>query len=97
VATGDLKEVEPTPLEKLREFLETEGMRSKTSPRSFADFERELHERMMEAERDIVAGEFDDAWALIAATFEVEVTVLANVIAFKPLPAPKKSRVKASR
>jgi len=57
VATGDLKEVEPTPLEKLREFLETEGMRSKTSPRSFADFERELHERMMEAERDIVAGE----------------------------------------
>ena len=95
MATGDLKEVEPTPLEKLREFLETEGMRSKTSPRSFADFERELHERMMEAERDIVAGEFDDAWALIAATFEVEVTVLANVIAFKPLPAPKKSRVKA--
>ena len=45
------------PLEKLREFLETEGMKSKTGPRSFADFERELHERMMEAERDIVAGE----------------------------------------
>lgn len=40
---------------------------------------------------------FDDAWALIAATFEVEVTVLANVIAFKPLPAPKTPRVKASR
>jgi hypothetical protein len=36
---------------------------------------------------------FDEAWALIAATFEVEVTVLANVIAFKPLPAPKKPRV----
>ena len=71
MATGDLKEVEPTPLKKLREFLETE--------------------------RDIVAGELDDAWALIAATFEVEVTVLANVIAFKPLRAPKKSRVKASR
>ncbi len=56
-ATCDLKEVESTPLEKLREFLETEGMRSKIGPRSFADFERELHERMMEAERDIVAGE----------------------------------------
>jgi hypothetical protein len=41
----------------LRGFLETEGMRSKTGRRSFADFERELHERMMEAERDIVAGE----------------------------------------
>jgi hypothetical protein len=37
--------------------LETEGMKSKTGPRSFADFERELHERMMEAERDVVASE----------------------------------------
>ncbi len=34
---------------------------------------------------------------LIAATFEVEVTVLANVIAFKPLPPPNKPRLKASR
>ncbi len=56
-ATSVPKEAKPTALEKLREFLETEGMRSKTGPRSFADFERELHERMMEAERDIVAGE----------------------------------------
>ena len=40
---------------------------------------------------------FDEAWALIAATFEVEVTVLANVIALTPLPAPNKPRVKASR
>ena len=40
---------------------------------------------------------FDEARALIAATFEVEVTVLANVIALKPLPAPKKPRMKASR
>ena len=45
------------PLEKVREFLETEGMKSKTGPRSFADFEQELHERMMKAERDIVAAE----------------------------------------
>ena len=29
-ATRDLKEVESPPLEKLREFLETEGMRSKS-------------------------------------------------------------------
>jgi hypothetical protein len=39
----------------------------------------------------------DEAWALIAATFEVEVTVLADVIAIKPLPALKKPPVKASR
>lgn len=56
-ATRAPREAKSTPLEKLRDFLETEGMRSKTGPRSFADFERELHERMMEAERDIVAGE----------------------------------------
>src|ERR1035437_5247535 len=54
-ATSVPREVRQTPLEKLREFLEKEGMKSKTGPRSFADFERELHERMMGAERDIVA------------------------------------------
>ena len=56
-ATSVPNEADATPLEKLRKFLETGGMRSKTGPRSFAEFERELHERMMEAERDIVAGE----------------------------------------
>jgi len=40
---------------------------------------------------------FDEAWALIAATLEVEVTVLANVIALEPPPAPKMPHVKASR
>ena len=40
---------------------------------------------------------FDEAWALIAATYETGVTVLANVLAIKPRPAPKKSRAKASR
>ena len=57
LATSAPREARPAPLEKLREFLENEGMKSKTGPRSFADFERELHERMMEAERDIVAAE----------------------------------------
>jgi hypothetical protein len=56
-ATSVPKEAKSSPLEKLRKFLETEGMRTKTGPRSFADFERELHQRMMEAERDIVASE----------------------------------------
>jgi hypothetical protein len=40
---------------------------------------------------------FDKAWALVAATFQAEVTVLANVIALKPLPKPRKPRAKASR
>lgn len=52
-----LAENEPSTLEKLRKFLETHRMKEKTGPRSFADFEKELHERMMEAERDIVAKE----------------------------------------
>ena len=56
-ATSVPLEASKTPLEKLREFLETDGMKSKTGPRSFAEFERTLHERMMEAERDIVAAE----------------------------------------
>ena len=56
-ATCDLDKAKSTPLEKLRKFLETAGMRSKTGPRAFEEFEREVHNRMMEAERDIVAGE----------------------------------------
>lgn len=56
-ATCDLQAAKSTPLKKLREFLETEGMRSKTGPRAFEDFERELHARMMEAEREILVGE----------------------------------------
>lgn len=46
-----------TPLSKLREFLETSGMNGKTGPRAFADFERDLHARLMEVERDVIAAE----------------------------------------
>src|SRR3954470_219143 len=56
-ATSVQKEASPTPLEKLREFLETAGMKGKTGPRAFADFEREVHGRMMEVERDVIAAE----------------------------------------
>ncbi len=42
-------------LENLRRFLETHRMREKAGPRSFEAFEQELHARMMEAEREIVA------------------------------------------
>ena len=47
------------PLEKLREFLDTAAMKKRVGPKAFADFERELHERVMEAERDIVAREME--------------------------------------
>jgi hypothetical protein len=40
---------------------------------------------------------FDHAWALVAATFHAEVTVLANVIALKPPPESRKKRAPASR
>jgi hypothetical protein len=40
---------------------------------------------------------FDKAWALVAATFQAEVTVLANVIALKPQSSSPKPRVKSSR
>jgi hypothetical protein len=40
---------------------------------------------------------FDQALALVAATFHAEVTVLANVIALKPQRDPPRRRAKASR
>lgn len=52
-------------LEDLRRFLDTHRMRDKTGPRSFERFEAELHERMMAAEREIVAAEM--------ARFDVDV------------------------
>jgi hypothetical protein len=41
---------------------------------------------------------FDEAWALVAATFHADVTVLANVVALKPPPLePRRKRARASR
>jgi len=56
-ATSVPNESTPSTLEKLREFLETARMKEKMGPHAFAQFEKELHERIMEAERDIVAAE----------------------------------------
>jgi hypothetical protein len=44
-------------LEALRQFLETHRMKDKTGPRAFAEFEGELHERLMQFEREVVAAE----------------------------------------
>ena len=46
----------PNPLEKLRAFLDTLRMKQRGSG-SFADFEAELHARVMEFERDVIASE----------------------------------------
>lgn len=35
---------------------------------------------------------FHEACALIAATYETEVTVPANIVAMRPAPEPEKSR-----
>jgi hypothetical protein len=43
-------------LDGIRKFLETEAMAGKTGARSFYDFEKALHQRMLEAEREIVGG-----------------------------------------
>jgi hypothetical protein len=41
-------------LDGIREFLEAHAMQGKTGPRDFYDFEKELHTRLMEVEREIV-------------------------------------------
>lgn len=41
-------------LDGTRKFLEAHSMRAKTGPRDFYEFEKELHARLMEAEREIV-------------------------------------------
>ena len=56
-ATSVPREVVVAPLEKLREFLETHRMKEQMGPHAFAEFERELHERMMKFERDVIADE----------------------------------------
>jgi hypothetical protein len=56
-ATSVPTEVVASSLEKLREFIETHHMKAKMGPQSFADFERDLHARVMEVERDLVEEE----------------------------------------
>lgn len=55
--TNDLRGRVSGPLEKLRAFLDTLPVKKKGGPQAFAEFERELHERLMKLERDLVASE----------------------------------------
>jgi hypothetical protein len=57
-------------LEKVRSFLDTRRMKKK-GQESFSEFERELHEKLMELERELIAGEMArhdiDAEAVVIA------------------------------
>jgi hypothetical protein len=44
-------------LARIRRFLEDQRVRSKDKPGSFADFEKDLHAKVMEFERDMIAEE----------------------------------------
>jgi len=61
----------PEPLDRLRAGLDTLRMKDKRSPQAFADFERELHERVMEFERAEIGAEMSkldvDADAVLIA------------------------------
>lgn len=48
-------------LARLRQFLDKEGMSTGTGPKEFAEFERKLHERVMEVEREVVGEALADA------------------------------------
>lgn len=50
-------EATAAPLEKPRGFLETHRMAGRIGPRAFADFEAELHARLMDFEREVIASE----------------------------------------
>src|SRR5580704_15806050 len=45
------------PMDRLRSYLDTFRMKDNRGPQAFAEFERELHARVMELERDVIAAE----------------------------------------
>jgi hypothetical protein len=49
--------VDTDPVARLRQFLDTLAVRDKKGPKAFAEFERDLHARLMELEREVVAAE----------------------------------------
>jgi len=66
-------------LDRIRKFLEAHAMRGKTGPRDFYDFEKELHARLMEAEREIV-GDVMAASDVDADAIEIEGVVHRRVL-----------------
>src|SRR6266581_2124203 len=66
-------------LDGIKNFLETHPMVGKTGAREFYEFEKALHERLLEAEREIVAGVMS-ASDVDADAIEVEGRVLRRVL-----------------
>src|ERR1700679_2585709 len=58
-------------LDGVRKFLDTHAMAGKTGAREFYEFEKTLHERMLQAEREIV-GEVMGASDVDADALEIE-------------------------
>ncbi len=66
-------------LDGIRKFLEDHAMAGKTGAREFYEFEKELHARMMEAEREILGGVMA-ASDVDADAIEIEGTVHRRVL-----------------
>jgi hypothetical protein len=58
-------------LDGIRRFLEAHAMQGKTGAREFYEFEKTLHEKMLEAEREIVA-DVMKASDVVADALEIE-------------------------
>jgi len=68
-----------TGLDRLREFLEAHRMKRRYGPGEFEAFEKKLHERVMELERDVLAQEMAAA-DVDAEAIEVEGKTLRRVL-----------------
>lgn len=66
-------------LDRVREFLEDHAMQGKTGAREFYEFEKTLHERLLEAEREIV-GDVMAASDVEADAIEIEGRVHRRVL-----------------
>jgi hypothetical protein len=66
-------------LDGIRRFLKDHAMQGKTGAREFYEFERTLHERMLEAEREVL-GEVMSASDVDADAIEIEGRVLRRVL-----------------
>lgn len=69
-------------LDGVRKFLEDHAMAGKTGAREFSDFEKTLHERLLEAEREIVA-DVMEASDVDADAIEIEGRVHRRVLRSK--------------
>lgn len=50
-----------SPLEKLSKFLDGHHLKGRTGPQQFEQFEQQLHEKIMEFQREVLARELDSA------------------------------------